>query len=79
MKKNDLVFRIGLFCVCLAVGFIAAPPKAYAYLDPGLGSFLVQMLIAFLLGIMMGVKTFWGRIRAFFSRFKPSRKDKADK
>jgi len=37
------------------------------YLDPGSGSLLVQLLAAGLLGgIGILLKTFWGRIRAFF-------------
>lgn len=37
------------------------------YLDPGSGSLLVQLLAAGLLGgIGILVKTFWGRIKAFF-------------
>jgi hypothetical protein len=37
------------------------------YLDPGSGSILVQLIAAGLLGgVGILVKTFWGRIRAFF-------------
>ncbi len=37
------------------------------YLDPGSGSLLVQLLAAGLLGgVGILVKTFWGRIKAFF-------------
>jgi len=37
------------------------------YLDPGSGSLLVQLLAAGLLGgIGILLKTFWGRIKAFF-------------
>jgi len=37
------------------------------YLDPGSGSLLVQLLAAGLLGgIGILIKTFWGRIKAFF-------------
>lgn len=37
------------------------------YLDPGSGSLLVQLLAAGLLGgVGILIKTFWGRIKAFF-------------
>ena len=37
------------------------------YLDPGSGSLLVQLIAAGLLGgVGILVKTFWGRIKAFF-------------
>jgi hypothetical protein len=39
-----------------------------AYLDPGSGSYLIQILIAFLLGSAIAIRAFWGRIKAFFVR-----------
>jgi hypothetical protein len=40
--------------------------KAYAYLDPGSGSFILQILIATLLGSAFLIKTYWKKIIAFF-------------
>ena len=37
-----------------------------AYLDPGSGSFLIQILIALFLGSAFAIRTFWGRIKVFF-------------
>jgi hypothetical protein len=37
-------------------------PKTLAYLDPGSGSFIVQMLIAAFLGGGILLKAFWNRI-----------------
>ena len=39
-----------------------------AYLDPGSGSYLLQLLIAGLLGSLFVVKASWGRIKTFFRR-----------
>ena len=36
-----------------------------AYLDPGSGSYLIQILIALLLGSAIALRAFWGRIRTF--------------
>ena len=38
------------------------------YLDPGTGSFILQMLIAFFLGSIFAIKIFWSKIRGFFER-----------
>lgn len=38
------------------------------YLDPGSGSYLLQLLIAGLVGSAFMVRTFWSRIKAFFTR-----------
>jgi hypothetical protein len=41
-----------------------------AYLDPGSGSILLQILIGGLLGLGFILRAFWGRIRGFFRRSK---------
>ncbi len=38
-----------------------------AYLDPGTGSMIFQLLIAGLVAGSFAIKIFWGRIKAFFS------------
>jgi hypothetical protein len=38
------------------------------YLDPGSGSYLVQAIIAAVLGGLFYIKSFWRKIRALFSR-----------
>ena len=44
------------------------------YLDPGSGSFLIQLLIAALLGIGVAVRASWGRIKGWFG-VKPKADD----
>ena len=43
---------------------------AYAYLDPGTGSILLQGLIAAIAGVMVTGGVFWSRIKDMFSRKK---------
>ncbi len=40
------------------------------YLDPGSGSFLIQILLAGLLGIGVAVRIYWKKIVSFFKRDK---------
>lgn len=47
---------------------ILFPPKAEAYLDPGTGSYVIQMLAAGLFGGLFIVKTWWREIKHFVSR-----------
>lgn len=42
-----------------------SPP---AYLDPGSGSFLIQILIAALLGVAVALRASWGRIKKLFGK-----------
>jgi len=50
----------------LSLGLIGIPRDAFAYLDPGTGSYIFQLLIAGLLGAMFAIKVFWLRIKNFF-------------
>ncbi len=41
--------------------------SAFAYLDPGSGSYILQMLVAGFLGGLYAIKLYWVRIKNFFS------------
>ena len=41
------------------------------YLDPGSGSFLIQLLVAGLLGAGFVIRASWGKIKTFFTRTPP--------
>lgn len=40
----------------------------FAYLDPGTGSYLLQMGLASLLGASYALKLYWSRIKRFLAR-----------
>jgi len=44
------------------------PATAWAYLDPGAGSMLFQMVVASFLGIVAMVATFWASVKAKFRK-----------
>jgi len=44
--------------------------KAQAYLDPGSGSFIIQLVIGVLLGGAVAMRAYWSKIKDFFSRNK---------
>lgn len=48
------------------------------YLDPGSGSFIIQLLIAAALGLGVGVKVYWAKIKRFFSGKKEEPASPAD-
>ncbi|MCE9645205.1 MAG: hypothetical protein K8S20_04325 [Chloroflexi bacterium] len=47
------------------------------YLDPGSGSFIIQILIAVLLGLGVALRASWGKIRTYFGA-KPKTEDDDD-
>ena len=52
------------------MGFLLAfPPNAYAYLDPGTGSYVFQMSLAFLAGAMYALKIYWTKIISYIINF----------
>ena len=61
----------------LALAFLALARQAHAYLDPGTGSYFVQILIAGLAGGAYLIVAFWGKIKGLFSSiFKLGKKEK---
>ena len=62
---------LGHGLLSVLVSPIASNPPAY--LDPGSGSFLLQLLLAGILGGLFAVRAFWGRLKN-----KISRKDEGD-
>jgi len=58
-----------LFVLTLLFWILTFPRDTYAYLDPGSGSYIMQIIIGFILGTLVGVKIFWKKIKEFFARF----------
>ncbi len=55
----------------LLVGiFLASPQAALAYLDPGTGSFIFQIIIASLLAVAVSFKKVWLWFGKFFKKNK---------
>ena len=44
----------------------------YLYLDPGSGTYLLQVIIAAVLGGLMYFKNIWAKIKSFFVKPKPA-------
>jgi hypothetical protein len=65
MKTPHHLFRQTLW-IFLALCVLA--PAAHAYLDPGGGSMMIQLLLAGVAGIGVALKVYWRRLRAFFGK-----------
>jgi hypothetical protein len=57
----------GLVALALLGGHLIAPSRAEAYLDPGSGSFLFQMLVAAILGAGFTLRMQWKKVKSMFS------------
>jgi hypothetical protein len=63
MKAKAIIF------VMLLVFIIPQPVSAY--LDPGFGSMVWQLIVTVLFGVAFTLKMYWQKIKDFFSRSKP--------
>ena len=66
-KKFSLIYILTL---------IFFPTKAFAYLDPGTGSFILQAIIGFLAAVSAGFLYYWTKVKNFFLKiFKKKNND----
>lgn len=56
----------------------ASTQAAHAYVDPGTGSYVIQILIAALAASAFAVRIYWGKIKGLFSRSSPDTQDPGD-
>lgn len=50
--------------------FLMVNSNAYAYIDPGLGSIILQAIIAMIAGSSLIIKIYWKKIKDFFKKKK---------
>jgi hypothetical protein len=62
MLQRKLLYSLTLI---VAIQFVCLQ-NAFAYLDPGIGSYIFQVLVAALIGGLFTIKIFWQKIKNFF-------------
>ena len=60
--------------IVLTLFYLIFPREACAYLNPGTSSFILQLIIAALVGGLFVVKLFWDKIKNFFENLFSRRK-----
>jgi hypothetical protein len=68
MKKSFFMLILSLVC------FMTFSKNSYAYLDPGTGSYLVQILIASFFGAAFTLKIYWRNVKAWFASLGKNKK-----
>ena len=61
------ISQIFLYIVILSFFSQFSFPDAFAYIDPGSGSIIIQMIIGALVGVGIAVKVFWFKIKLSLS------------
>lgn len=73
------MFRPTLSALALAAAVLFSyTEQAYAYLDPGTGSMLLQALIGAVAGAVVVIRLYWAKIKSFVSRFGHNRESSED-
>jgi len=67
MRRIKIIFILFLF--------FFFPVCIYAYIDPGTGSYFIQLIIASFVGISFVIKLFWTKIKSFLSLIIPKKKN----
>lgn len=76
MKTNRMPRRsFPLILVLALLVSLAVPAAAWAYIDPGTGSFIVQGIIAAVVGAGLAIKMFWRRIVSALTGKSPAEDD----
>ena len=58
------------------IAIFSVVTNAYAYLDPGTGSFILQAIIGFLAALSAGFLYYWTKVKNFFLKlFKKNKND----
>lgn len=74
MKKIifNAIFYVGLYLVLV-------PQPAHAYLDPGTGSYILQIAAAALFGSLFALKVWWRQITGFVGNMLSRKEKKSEK
>lgn len=57
--KKEMIIMVG--------SLLLLSRHAYAYIDPGTGSFLIQMLIGAVVGAVITIKIYWRKLKGIFA------------
>ncbi len=64
-----------LTATSLLAGLLAPELRGEAYLDPGSGSFILQLIVAGALGSALAIKAYWSKIVAIFRKSDSEQED----
>ena len=64
------MYKYQIFSIALLAFFGVYIQSAYAYIDPGTGSMVVQVLIGALVGFGIAIKVYWYKLKEKFMRKK---------
>ena len=64
------IYKLGIVSVVVLNTILV--DEAFAYIDPGSGSLVIQMIVGALVGVGVTIKVYWERIKMKLSSFSQS-------
>lgn len=61
--------------ICAALALSGFAPVVQAYLDPSTGSMILSAIVGILATLSLAVKTYWYKLKSFFSGNKRAARD----
>ena len=75
MDKSDPSKRVSTRLISVVICMVLLiPTTALAYLDPTTGSMIISAIVGLFASLVLAIKTYWYRIKAFF-KGKPTDTD----
>jgi hypothetical protein len=57
--------KIASLMILLSIFLVLPINRSHAYLDPGTGSYILQLVVAGIAGALISIKVFWRNIKMF--------------
>ncbi len=73
--KNTIVKKFILNTIAI---FFFLNSNAYAYLDPGSGSIIIQAILAFFAASIATISFYWSKFKTFFHKLLKKKKNERD-
>ena len=70
---------ISKFIYVYLITLVLIPNNAYAYLDPGTGSIILQAILGFIAASVATISFYWSKVKLFFSKKFNKEKKTQDK
>jgi hypothetical protein len=77
--NKHIIMQIVMGIAVLSFLSLLFPQNAYAYIDPGSASYVVQIIVAAFIAIMFYFRGYWHRIKEFFVKPKDKEKDETER
>ena len=77
-RKRSRRYPLGPLALVAVLVLVLLPSPALAYIDPGTGSFVIQGIIAAIVGAGIAIKMYWHRIKSALTGKSLSEDDDPD-